>query len=92
MYKDKDRQREANRKAKQRQRAKEGMTQADNVIPEDVIPKRGKDIKCFEDLPVDVQATIRSLSDTNEEFQRRTQIAIQYQHMFPDRFHSTGVG
>lgn len=93
MYKDKDKQREANRKAKQRQRERieQGMTiTLDNVIP-DVIPKRGKDIKCFEDLPLDVQQTIRSLSDTNEEFQKRTQTAIRYQHLFPDRYHSTGL-
>ena len=53
--------------------------------------KRGKDIKCFEDLPPDVQATIRNLSDTNEEFQRRVGIAIRYQHQFPDRYYTTGV-
>lgn len=53
--------------------------------------KRGKDIKCFEDLPPDVQQTIRILSESNEEFQRRTGIAIRYQHLFPDRYHSSGL-
>ena len=81
MYKDKDRQREANRQASQRQRDKKGMTddcaKAGIVIPDHpvpVIPKRGKDIKCFEDLPVDVQqmlsVAIRSESgDANYETQ-----------------------
>jgi len=46
-------------------------------------PKRGFGIKCFEDLPLDVQQTIRTVSSTNEEFQRRTAIAIAYQHTFP---------
>ena len=49
-------------------------------------PKRGKDIKCFEDLPPDVQRTIEMLSDSEEEKQRRTGIAIHYQHVFPERF------
>ena len=49
-------------------------TSADNL-------KRGKDIKVFEDLPSDVQASIRRVSESNEEFKRRTQIAIHYQHM-----------
>jgi len=53
--------------------------------------KRGKDIKCFEDLPPDVQRTIRSVSESNEEFQKRTEVAIKYQHLFPDRYHSTGA-
>ena len=66
MYKDKDKQREANRIASKRRRMlakreSEGMTTTlENVIPiipsSDirVIPKRGKDIKCFEDLSADV--------------------------------------
>lgn len=53
--------------------------------------KRGKDIKTFEDLPPDVQQTIRRVSESNEEFRRRTGIAIRYQHLFPGRFHSVGV-
>lgn len=48
--------------------------------------KRGQDIKCFEDLPLDVQQTIRRTSDSNEEFQKRTAAAIHYQHLFPDRY------
>ena len=53
-------------------------------------PKRGKDIKAFADLPPDVQATINRVSQSNEEKQKRTAAAIKYQHLFPDRFHSTG--
>lgn len=49
-----------------------------------VKPKRGKDIKTFEDLPPDVQATIKRVSQSNEEYQRRVQAAIKYQHLFPD--------
>ena len=59
-------------------------------------PKRGKDIKCFADLPPDVQQTIDSLSMVDGKICKtvkanRTAIAINYQHLFPDRFHSTGV-
>jgi len=130
MYKDKDKQREANRQAQARFKAKgitEGITKqgiTERVLPKtargnirvskpgdpDYIPecettkafidnrpkrpeagKRGKDIKCFEELPPDIQANIRRLSATNEEFQKRTAIAIRYQHTFPGRYYSTGV-
>ena len=53
--------------------------------------KRGLDIKCFNDLPPDVQATINRLSESNEEKAKRTAAAIKYQHLFPDRYHSTGL-
>ena len=58
--------------------------------------KRGKDIKTFADLPPDVQMTIDSLSMVDGKIcqtvkANRTAIAINYQHLFPDRFHSTGV-
>jgi len=125
MYKDKDKQREANRQAQARFKAKQakqggsatqmieilgdrakvspalfnyvssqGIT--DKVLPLKpktipVIPKRGLDIKCFADLPPDVQATINRVSESNEEKRKRTQIAIHYQHVFPNRFHSTGI-
>ncbi len=56
----------------------------------DVIPKRGKDIKCFADLPPDVQDNINWRSESNEEKQKRTAAAIEYQHLFPNRYHSTG--
>ncbi len=56
-----------------------------------LIDRRGKDIKTFLDLPPDVQQTIRDVSDTNEEFEKRTAIAIKYQHLFPNRYHSTGA-
>lgn len=52
------------------------------AVPEE----RGLDIKCFEDLPLDVQETIKAVSQSNEEFQRRTGIAIRYQHLFPDKY------
>ena len=58
--------------------------------------KRGKDIKCFADLPPDVQWKIDRMS-TNDgkvdeaEKAKRTAVAIHYQHVFPDRYESTGV-
>ena len=98
VYKDKDKQREANRQASQRQRDKKGMTKgvterSMTSIPTShpVIPKRGLDIKVFEDLPPDVQATINRVSESNEEKAKRTAAAIKYQHLFPDRYNSTGV-
>lgn len=54
--------------------------------------KRGKDIKCFEDLPPDVQAAINRISESNEEKQKRTAAAIKYQHLFPDQYHGTQLG
>ncbi len=101
MYKDKEKQREANKQAKARQRARQGMTEGvtnqgmtpvirePSVIPS---PRRGKDITKFDHLPVDVQATINRLSDDEQEHGRRTAIAINYQHLFPDRYHCTGTG
>ena len=58
--------------------------------------KRGKDIKVFEDLPPDVRATINRLSTIDGKIDQiikanRTAIAVHYQHLFPDRYHSTGV-
>ena len=55
------------------------------------IPKRGLDIKCFADLPPDVQATINRISESNEEKQKRTAAAIKYQHLFPGSYHTTGL-
>lgn len=119
MYKDPDKQREANKKASQRQRDKqkgmtvEGMTNqgmTDGSIPIEVLAKvdkacgehlahglkRGNDIKCFEDLPPDVQRTIDRMSIVNGKIDQtikanRTAIAINYQHLFPDRYYGTGV-
>ena len=103
MFKDPDKQKEANRQAKRRQRAKDnepqGMTLATRVIPKTdirVIPKRGKDIKCFGDLPPDVQQTIDKMSTVDGKIDQtikanRTAIAVNYQHLFPDRYYSTGV-
>lgn len=134
MYKDPAKQREANKKAQAKFKAKklgitkqcdtlgitggiadriEGITDQAN-IPTDKrenlrdelgltadpkvmavcskrLKKRGTDIKCFADLPPDVQATINRISQSNEEKAKRTKIAIQYQHLYPDRFHSTGM-
>ncbi len=58
--------------------------------------KRGKDIKCFGDLPADVQETIDKMSLVDGKIDQtikanRTAIAVNYQHLFPGRFHSTGV-
>ena len=102
MYKDKDRQREANRLIKAKSRAKGvtnlGMTQGVTSYGNGtcVIPKRGKDIKCFEDLPPDVQQTINKMSIVEGKIDQtikanRTAIAIHYQHLFPDRYYNTGV-
>ena len=95
MYKDPDKQREANRKASQRKRDKgmtqgmtnEGMTAVNeqtHVIPSS---KRGKDIKCFADLPLDVQQTIDSMSTVDGKIDKtikanRTVIALDYQQTF----------
>lgn len=58
--------------------------------------KRGKDIKCFADLPSDVQQAIDTMSTMEGKIDQtiktnRTAIAINYQHQFPDRYHSRGV-
>ena len=59
--------------------------------PDTTSPKRGKDIKCFEDLPPDVQQTIDSMSIVEGKIDQtikanRTAIAIAYQHTFPERY------
>ncbi len=53
--------------------------------------KRGKDIKCFADLPDDVQITINSLSKDKADKTKRTAAAIRYQHLFPDRYDNRGM-
>ena len=58
--------------------------------------KRGKDIKVFADLPPDVQQTIDIMSVVEGKIDQiikanRTAIAVHYQHLFPDRYNSTGV-
>ena len=150
MYKDKDRQREANRQAQTRFKANlkaesigfeekkdgtlhiplgitsQGITE--KVLPERIegeqyyhqvhcnapshvkqfaksvscsCRKRGKDIKSFEDLPLDVQETIiRMTTDRNGKMDqiaraKRTAIAIEYQHqhqVYEKNYHSAGVG
>ena len=99
-YKNKDRQKEANRQAQARFKAKgitEGITnqgitnqlKANQVIPN---MRRGKDIKCFEDLPPDVQRSIDMMSEVDGKIDKtikanRTAIAISYQHSFPGRYY-----
>ena len=109
MYKDKDKQREANRERqrryKDRQKAllSEGVT--DKALPDigyqrnyeiTAHTKRGLDIKCFEDLPPDVQDTIVKMSTIdgkvdNAEWNKRIAAAIHYQHVFPDRYMNKGI-
>ncbi len=116
MYKDKDRQREANAERQRRYKAKkkaccsEGVTGGDEALPhklnlmadainQQVIrsPKRGKDIKCFADLPPDIRRTIERMSTVEDGAidqsikVNRTAIAVNYQHQFPDRYYSTGA-
>ena len=127
MYKDKDKQREANAERQRRYRkallttsnVMEGVTPeeqkalhsagvTDKALPTkqyaDVSTKelaeqfynykrRGKGITKFEHLPPDVQATIDRLSTDEQEHERRTAIAIDYQHKQPDHYecHSIGV-
>ena len=124
MYKDKDKQREANRQAQARFKAKQSLVErgiTKKVLPLEpksvlvipkhsyigtvpevpgvtvVGPKRGKDIKTFEDLSPDVQQTIDMMSMVEGKIDQtikanRTAIAVNYQHLFPDRYNSTGVG
>ena len=151
MYKDKDKQREANRKAQAKFKAKskgiteqgvteQGITEQEFIkeaakifdVPERTAqgnirvskpgdidyepqgvttqdgyyqkvnqvaksPKRGKDIKCFADLPPDVQTTIDRMSinkdgTINQTVKaKRTTAAIKYQHLYPGRYYSTGA-
>ncbi|MCJ7482644.1 MAG: hypothetical protein MUO31_06735 [Thermodesulfovibrionales bacterium] len=81
MYKNEEKQREANAERQRRYREKDKALHG---------KRRGKDIKCFADLPYDVRATIDRLSADEQEHNRRTGIAISYQHTFPDRYYSTG--
>ena len=134
MYKDKDKQREANAERQRRYRANRGFKAypkgvttkgvtpekvllsegvTDKALPDGVVwesepgaakkideimsgkPKRGKDIKCFADLPLDVQLIIDKMSTTDgkldkDEKAKRTLAAINYQHLFPERYESTG--
>ena len=108
MYKDKDRQREANKRAKERWKAKqadiyvrEALGIPEKGIPERGIPpieripkkfpKRGKDIKVFEDLLPDVQDTINRMSLVDGKIDqtikaKRTTAAVKYQHLFPGSY------
>ena len=116
MYKDPDKQREANRERQRRYKAKQKALLSEGVTDESITfvtpegksvtfiegeddpneSKRGKDIKCFEDLPPDVQQTIDMMSMIDGKIDQtikvnRTAIAVNYQHLFPSRYHSTGI-
>jgi hypothetical protein len=66
-----------------------GVTPTENA-------KRGTDIKCFADLPPDVQETIMRVSvgsatkTREQEIAQRTKAAIKYQHVCPDRYDPRG--
>ena len=105
MYKDKNKQREANRKAQAKRRSEalgfvreapghcgsgmtKGMTddcaKAGIVIPDHPVPvipssKRGKDIKCFADLPPDVQGRINRMKTGSKFKEREAANEIAYQ-------------
>jgi hypothetical protein len=54
-------------------------------------PKRGLEVKAFDDLPPDVQQTIDIMSIVEGKIDQtikanRTAIAIHYQHIFPGRY------
>ncbi len=99
-YKDKDKQREANRERQRRYKAnqkalpEQGVTNEKALLNQGVtqgVTKRGKDIQCFADLPPDVQQNIISMSTINGKLDetkkaKRTTSAITYQHLFPDRY------
>ena len=58
----------------------------------DLRVRRGKDIKCFEDLPPDVQQTIDKMSIVDGKIDQtikanRTAIAVNYQRLFPGRYY-----
>lgn len=58
--------------------------------------KRGKDIKCFADLPPDVQQTIDSMSLVDGKIDQtikanRTAIAVNYQHLFAGAYYPHGA-
>ena len=115
MYKDKDKQRDAQRNWVRQKRAVKGSTGqgstevklVGDLPPKEQAmvlkvlsppkPKRGKNIKCFADLSLDIKKTIVRLT-TNPDGSidhaaraNRIAIAIDYQHKHPDRYHSTGA-
>jgi hypothetical protein len=70
---------------------------SDTVTDKPKVKKFGKDIKCFEDLPPDVQRDILAMSRVGNDnpavynianLQQRTVIAINYQHLFPHRYYA----
>ncbi len=79
-----DRCRKAFSRQEQTDRIANGQEQTDK-------PKRGLDIKCFLDLPLDVQQTIERLcpdvAKDHAERCKRTAAAINYQRLFPGRYY-----
>ena len=104
MYKDKDKQREAGKERQRRYKAKQKALLNEGVTGKALLDirllapmsvgqfgfRRGKAIRCFADLPPDVQASIKR--EPEDQWPRRTAAAIKYQHLFPDKYecHSAG--
>ena len=112
MYKDEDKRKEAGRARARRYRNAQEVTpnyrragykpSSELEVNKGASPilepnlKRGKEIKCFADLPPDVQKTIDMMSTVDGAIDRtvkanRTAIAVNYQHLYPGRYYSTGV-
>ncbi len=74
-------------------------TVKDTIQDVHITPKRGTDIKTFKDLPLDVQRDIETMSShagqrgesKAEDKAKRTARAICYQHIFPNRYETTGL-
>lgn len=79
MYKNKEKQRQANREAQKRFKDKQKGITSDRVL--------SQGITCFEGLPADVRRSIERLSDSPEEKATRTANAIRYQRLYPDSRH-----
>jgi hypothetical protein len=103
MYKDKEKQKEMAKERARRYRAlRKGVTKGVTIegvtgIPEQGVtvtptvttkPKFGKDIKCFADLPPDVQHDIIACARDEDDKAQRTAIVINYQHLFPHRYYA----
>ena len=80
MYKDKDKQREANKQAKARQRARQGMTEGRLTVTPSVIPLHPAIIATINRLSTRQDGTL----DEQEQY-RRIAIATAYEHLYPGR-------
>ena len=88
-YKDKDKQRQANRAAKQRQRqgmTSQGMTSTSPVIPSQAVTLHPAIIRTINRLTTNPDGTVDEQARTN-----RLAMAINYERMFPGRPY-TGTG